>query len=123
MNKLIVMIALVSAPLTSFADLLINTKVNCTIQGNREVFSAEIQENKMSHIEIQEYKLWPLNVSGNKVLTISKIGVQGTYAYLSLGDSMSSSVFVSLPLENGGVQNCIVEMTKFKGEKRYIFEL
>ncbi|MFS4457975.1 hypothetical protein [Bdellovibrio sp. HCB2-146] len=122
MKKMILTIGFALTPVFAFAGEVINTKVNCTTSSNPQVFTAEAQEYQSSYIQLKEYQLWPLNVGGQKNLLISKDSKKGTYAYLTLGDSKSSSVFVSLPLENGDVQNCIVLMTKVKGEKPYIWE-
>ena len=121
MKKLLAVLVL--SPLSAFAGTVLKTNVHCTTSQNSKVYTETILSNQYSNIALPEYSLWPLKLGEKKALLIAKNGVQGTYARLELGDSASSSVFISLPLADGGVQNCVVLMTKEDGEDRYIFEL
>jgi hypothetical protein len=122
------MAVLVLSPISAFAGTVLQTNVHCTTASgaaqmqNPKVLAETIQSNQTSHIQLSEYTLWPLKNGENKTLLIAKIGVQGTYAHLDLGNTASTSVFISLPLANGDVQNCVVLMTKEDGEDRFIFE-
>jgi hypothetical protein len=116
------MAVLVLSPISAFAGTVLQTNVHCTTSQNPKVLAETIQSNQTSHIQLSEYTLWPLKNGENKTLLIAKIGVQGTYAHLDLGNTASTSVFISLPLANGDVQNCVVLMTKEDGEDRFIFE-
>lgn len=115
------MAILVFSPVSAFAGTVIKTMVHCTSQ-NPTVFTETIKSNEVSSIVLPEYSLFPLKHGENKSLLISKNGVQGTYAFLNLGEGASTSVFIALPQANGDVQKCVVLMTKEDGEDRYIFE-
>ncbi len=123
--KKLLMVLVLAVPGVSLADQVVQTKVKCVKAGSTQVFAQTVQEYQVgsAFVDVGEYQLWPLSHNGSKSLLISKIGVQGTYAHLQLGESSSSSVYFELPQEDGSSQKCLVEMTKVKGKKTYIFKI